>query len=133
LGIFLHLGQGEESSGGRIRPSNLARVLEAIIGAIFLDQGLDRARVFIRHALKNAMIPVITIIGMSVTLLVGGTVIMESIFSIPGMGRYLVAAISFRDYPVIQGVNLVICSTIIVLNLLVDLTYGYLDPRIRYQ
>ncbi len=96
-------------------------------------KGLTYWTVVIRHALKNAMIPVITIIGMSVTLLVGGTVIMESIFSIPGMGRYLVAAISFRDYPVIQGVNLVICSTIIILNLLVDLTYGYLDPRIRYQ
>lgn len=96
-------------------------------------KGLGYWTVVIRHALKNAMIPVITIIGMSVTLLVGGTVIMESIFSIPGMGRYLVAAISFRDYPVIQGVNLVICTTIIILNLLVDLTYGYLDPRIRYQ
>ncbi len=96
-------------------------------------KGLGYWTVVIRHALKNAMIPVVTIIGMSVTLLVGGTVIMESIFSIPGMGRYLVAAISFRDYPVIQGVNLVICTTIIILNLLVDLTYGYLDPRIRYQ
>lgn len=96
-------------------------------------KGLTYWTVVIRHALKNAMIPVITIIGMNVTLLVGGTVIMESIFSIPGMGRYLVAAISFRDYPVIQGVNLVICTTIIILNLLVDLTYGYLDPRIRYQ
>jgi len=96
-------------------------------------KGLTYWTVVIRHALKNAMIPVITIIGMSVTLLVGGTVIMESIFSLPGMGRYLIAAISFRDYPVIQGVNLVICSTVIVLNLLVDLTYGYLDPRIRYQ
>jgi peptide/nickel transport system permease protein len=96
-------------------------------------KGLTYWTVVIRHALKNAMIPVITIIGMSVTLLVGGTVVMESIFSIPGMGRYLIAAISFRDYPVIQGVNLVICSTVIVLNLLVDLTYGYLDPRIRYQ
>ena len=96
-------------------------------------KGLTYWTVVIRHALKNAMIPVVTIIGMNVTLLVGGTVIMESIFSIPGMGRYLVAAISFRDYPVIQGVNLVICTTIIILNLLVDLTYGYLDPRIRYQ
>jgi peptide/nickel transport system permease protein len=96
-------------------------------------KGLGYWTVVIRHALKNAMIPVITIIGMQMTLLVGGTVIMESIFSIPGMGRYLVAAISFRDYPVIQGVNLIICTTIIILNLLVDLTYGYLDPRIRYQ
>jgi len=96
-------------------------------------KGLDYWTVVIRHALKNAMIPVVTIIGMQVTLIVGGTVIMESIFSLPGMGRYLLGAIQQRDYPVIQGVNLLICSVIITMNLFVDLTYGYLDPRIRYQ
>ncbi|MBW2622504.1 MAG: ABC transporter permease [Deltaproteobacteria bacterium] len=96
-------------------------------------KGLNYWTVVFRHALKNAMIPVVTIIGMQVTLIVGGTVIMESIFSLPGMGRYLLGAIQQRDYPVIQGVNLIICSVIITMNLLVDLTYGYLDPRIRYQ
>ena len=96
-------------------------------------KGLSEIIVIIRHALKNALIPVVTIIGMQLTLLVAGTVIMESIFSLPGMGRYLLSAITQRDYPVIQGINLIICSVIITMNLVVDLTYGFLDPRIRYR
>ncbi|MBL7174520.1 MAG: ABC transporter permease [Desulfobacteraceae bacterium] len=97
------------------------------------SKGLSYWTVVIRHALKNALIPVVTIIGMMITLLVAGTVIIEQIFSLPGMGRYLLAAITQRDYPVIQGINLIICSVIITLNLVVDLTYGFLDPRIRYR
>jgi peptide/nickel transport system permease protein len=96
-------------------------------------KGLGYWTVVFRHALKNAMIPVVTIVGMQLTLLVAGTVIMESIFSLPGMGRYLLGAIQQRDYPVIQGINLAICSVIITMNLVVDLTYGFLDPRIRYR
>ena len=96
-------------------------------------KGLGYWTVVFRHALKNAMIPVVTIIGMQLTLLIAGTVIMESIFSLPGMGRYLLGAITQRDYPVIQGINLAICSVIITMNLIVDLTYGFLDPRIRYR
>ncbi len=97
------------------------------------SKGLSYWTVVVRHALKNALIPVVTIIGMMLTLLVAGTVIMESIFSLPGMGRYLLGAITQRDYPVIQGINLIICSVIITINLVVDLTYGFLDPRIRYR
>ncbi len=97
------------------------------------SKGLSYWTVVVRHALKNALIPVVTIIGMMLTLLVAGTVIMESIFSLPGMGRYLLGAITQRDYPVIQGINLIICSVIITINLIVDLTYGFLDPRIRYR
>jgi peptide/nickel transport system permease protein len=97
------------------------------------SKGLSYWTVVVRHALKNALIPVVTIIGMMLTLLVAGTVIMEYIFSLPGMGRYLLAAITQRDYPVIQGINLIICSVIITINLVVDLTYGFLDPRIRYR
>jgi peptide/nickel transport system permease protein len=97
------------------------------------SKGLSYWTVVVRHALKNALIPVVTIIGMQLTLLVAGTVVMESIFSLPGMGRYLLGAITQRDYPVIQGINLVICSVIITINLVVDLTYGFLDPRIRYR
>jgi len=96
-------------------------------------KGLTEWVVTVRHALKNAIIPVITIIGMQITLLVGGTVIMEQIFVLPGMGKYLLDAITWRDYPVIQGINLFICGTIITVNLIVDLLYGFLDPRIRYQ
>ncbi len=76
-------------------------------------KGLNYWTVVFRHALKNAMIPIVTIVGMQLTLLVAGTVIMENIFSLPGMGRYLLSAITQRDYPVIQGINLIICTVII--------------------
>ena len=95
-------------------------------------KGLSEFVVIVRHALKNALIPVLTIIGMQLTLLVGGTVIMEQIFVLPGMGKYMLDAITWRDYPVIQGINLLICLTIITLNLIVDVLYGVIDPRIRY-
>jgi peptide/nickel transport system permease protein len=97
------------------------------------SKGLGYWTVVFRHALKNALIPIVTIIGMQLTLLVAGTMIMESIFSLPGMGRYLFQAITQRDYPAIQGVTLVICTVIVTMNFLVDLTYGFLDPRIRYR
>jgi ABC-type dipeptide/oligopeptide/nickel transport system permease component len=89
--------------------------------------------VITRHALKNAMIPVLTIMGMQLAFLTGGTVIMENIFVLPGMGKYLLDAITWRDYPAIQGINLFICSLIITINLIVDLLYGFFDPRIRYR
>ena len=97
------------------------------------SKGLNEPRVVMKHALKNAMIPVITIVGIQVGQIAGGTVIMETIFGLPGMGRFLVDAIYQRDYPVVQGVNLLIASIIVGANLLVDVTYAYLDPRIRYQ
>jgi len=97
------------------------------------SKGLTQMVVIIRHALKNAMIPVMTIMGMQLAFLAGGTVIMESIFVLPGMGKYLLDAINWRDYPVIQGINLFICSMIITINLVVDLLYGLFDPRIRYR
>jgi peptide/nickel transport system permease protein len=96
-------------------------------------KGLTTVVVITRHALKNAMIPVLTIMGMQLAFLTGGTVIMENIFVLPGMGKYLLTAISWRDYPVIQGINLFICSLIITINLIVDLLYGFFDPRIRYR
>jgi peptide/nickel transport system permease protein len=97
------------------------------------SKGLHERRVVMRHAFKNAIIPVVTIVGIQVGQIASGTVIMETIFGLPGMGRFLVDAIYQRDYPVVQGVNLLIASIIVLVNLLVDLTYAYLDPRIRYQ
>ena len=97
------------------------------------SKGLGEPRVVLKHALKNAVIPVITIVGIQIGQIAGGTVIMETIFGLPGMGRFLVDAIYQRDYPVVQGVNLLIASIIVGANLLVDVTYAYLDPRIRYQ
>jgi peptide/nickel transport system permease protein len=97
------------------------------------SKGLNEGRVVLKHAFKNAIIPVITIVGIQVAQIASGTVIMETIFGLPGMGRFLVDAIYQRDYPVVQGVNLLIASIIVVINLLVDVTYAYLDPRIRYS
>jgi ABC-type dipeptide/oligopeptide/nickel transport system permease component len=88
--------------------------------------------VIVRHVLKNAMIPVVTITGLQLSTLIGGAVIMESIFVLPGMGRFLLDAITWRDYPVIQGINLFLATGVLGLNLLIDLIYGFLDPRIRY-
>ena len=75
----------------------------------------------------------LTLLGLQVSILVGGTVVLESVFVLPGMGRYLLEAVQYRDYPVIQGLNLLFATVIILANLLVDLLYGWLDPRVRYQ
>jgi len=95
-------------------------------------KGLRERVIVIKHSLRNAMIPVLTVLGIQVSTIVGGTVIIELIFGFPGMGRFLFEAILQRDYPVIQGVNLVIVSVIVMVNLTVDALYAVLDPRIRY-
>jgi peptide/nickel transport system permease protein len=96
-------------------------------------KGLRGRSVVIRHAMKNALIPVVTVIGLQIPILVGGSVVMETIFSIPGTGTYLIQAIQNRDYPVIQGVNLLVATVVIFSNLLVDMSYGFLDPRVKYR
>jgi len=96
-------------------------------------KGLSERTIIMRHALKNAMIPVITIIATRVPILIGGTVIIESIFALPGIGRLMIEALNKRDYPVISGINVLLGSFILMMNLLVDLTYGYLDPRVVFK
>jgi peptide/nickel transport system permease protein len=96
-------------------------------------KGLNERIIVIRHALKNALIPVITIIGMQLPVLVGGSVIIEQIFVLPGIGRMLLDALSNRDYPIVSGITLVLSSFVIIVNLAVDIAYGWLDPRIHYQ
>jgi peptide/nickel transport system permease protein len=95
-------------------------------------KGLSVRRVLIRHALKNAAVPIVTVIGISFALLISGVVVTETVFNIPGLGRLTVDAILRRDYPVIQGVILVFSATYVVVNLLVDLSYGLFDPRIKH-
>jgi peptide/nickel transport system permease protein len=95
-------------------------------------KGAKSSAVLIRHALKNAALPVVTIIGVGFALLIGGAVVTESVFAIPGLGRLTVDAILHRDYPVIQGIILVVSAAYVLINLLVDLSYVFLDPRIRY-
>src|SRR5262249_53687164 len=96
-------------------------------------KGLRERIVVVKHSLKNAVIPVLTVLGIQVTTILSGTVVIETIFGLPGVSRFLFDAINQRDYPVIQGVNLVVVSMIVLLNLAVDALYALLDPRIRYE
>ena len=96
-------------------------------------KGLRERVVIMRHAIKNALIPVVTLVGMQVPILVGGSVIMENIFNLPGLGRLLLLALNDRDYPVVSGVNLFFGTMVIGVNLMIDLIYPYLDPRVRYS
>jgi peptide/nickel transport system permease protein len=96
-------------------------------------KGLKERVVVLRHALKNALIPIITILGYQLPVLVGGAVIIENLFNLPGMGRLLVEATNDRDYTVVSAVMIIVSVAMVVINLLVDLTYGLFDPRIRYQ
>ena len=95
-------------------------------------KGLAEPRVLILHALKNASVPIVTTIGVGLALLIGGVVVTESVFAIPGIGRLTIEAVLQRDYPVIQGVILVVAGVYVLVNLLIDLSYCLLDPRIRY-
>jgi len=96
-------------------------------------KGLDERAVVFRHALRNAFIPVLTLLGLEVAIVVGGAVVVESVFALPGIGRYLLEGIQYRDYPVIQALNLIFATVIVLANLLVDLLYGWFDPRVRYS
>jgi peptide/nickel transport system permease protein len=95
-------------------------------------KGLSNERVLLRHALKNAAVPIATIIGIGIALLISGVVVTETVFAIPGLGRLTVDAILRRDYPIIQGIILIFSAAYVVVNLMVDLSYALLDPRIRY-
>ncbi len=96
-------------------------------------KGLKERIIVLRHALKNAFIPVITIIGLGIPVMVGGTVIIEQIFCLPGMGRLIIDATNGRDYPLMTGTFLVFAVAMVLINLVVDLTYAYLDPRVQYK
>ena len=95
-------------------------------------KGLSSRQVLVGHALKNAAVPIVTTIGIGVALLIGGVVVTETVFAIPGIGRLTVDAILRRDYPIIQGIILIFSGVYVLINLLVDLSYTFLDPRIRY-
>jgi peptide/nickel transport system permease protein len=117
----------------RMTRSTLLEVLREDYVRTAWAKGLDERLIIYKHALKNALIPVITIVGGQLGGLLAGTVIIETIFALPGIGRLTVEAIMFRDYPVVQT-NVMLAATVLVtINLLVDLTYAWLDPRIRYQ
>ncbi|MCI6602996.1 MAG: ABC transporter permease [Clostridiales bacterium] len=96
-------------------------------------KGLNKAQVYRRHALKNSLIPIITVVGMSIPSLVGGAVITEQVFSWPGIGSLMVSSIQAKDYPVIMGITVMIAVAVLLSNLLTDLAYGLIDPRISYD
>ena len=97
------------------------------------SKGLKERVVVVRHAIKNALIPVVTLIGLQLPILIGGSVIMENIFNLPGLGRLMVNALEERDYPMVSGVNLIFATAVVGVNLFIDLIYPYLDPRVRYE
>jgi peptide/nickel transport system permease protein len=96
------------------------------------SKGLPERAIVLRHALKNAMIPVVTLVGLQTPLYIGGSVIIEAIFRLPGVGLFFFEALTRLDYPVVQSVNLIVAAMVVGLNLAIDLTYALLDPRIRY-
>ena len=97
------------------------------------SKGLKERVVIMRHAIKNALMPIVTLIGMSLPILVGGSVIMENIFNLPGLGRLMLTALTDRDYPVVSGVNLFFGALVLANNLFIDMIYPYIDPRVRYR
>jgi peptide/nickel transport system permease protein len=116
----------------RITRATMIEVLSEDFIRTARAKGLPMARILLRHALRNAGVPIVTVIGIGIALLIGGVVVTETVFNIPGIGRLVVDAIARRDYPIIQGVILVCSAIYVLLNLLTDLSYTLIDPRIRY-
>ena len=96
-------------------------------------KGLRERVIILRHVIKNALIPVVTLIGLQLPILIGGSVIMENMFAMPGLGRLMLEALKVRDYPVVSGINLFFATAVMSINLLIDILYGYLDPRVKYR
>jgi peptide/nickel transport system permease protein len=116
----------------RITRSALLEVMRQDYIRTAWSKGLPERAIVVRHALKNALIPVVTLVGLQMPLYIGGSVIIEAIFRLPGVGLFFFEALSRLDYPVVQSVNLIVATLVVGLNLAIDLTYAFLDPRIRY-
>ena len=127
------LGMGMAGGTMRIARTMMLEVLRQDYVRTSWAKGLKERIIVVRHALKNALIPVVTSIGPQLLIMVGGSVIVEQIFNLPGMGRLTLQAIETRDYTVVSGVLLIFAAAIVLVNLLIDLSYGYLDPRIRRE
>ena len=127
------LGTGRAALTTRLMRSSLLEVIAEDYIRTARAKGLHERVVLLRHALRNALIPVITVLGLQLGFLFAGAVLTETIFAWPGIGRAMVSAVFQRDYPVVQGITLLISTCVILANLLVDVCYGFLDPRIRYE
>ena len=133
--LFPSLVLGMSLAGGTMRLTRtmMLEVLKQDYVRTAFSKGLKEKIVIMRHAFRNSLIPVVTSIGPELFLMIGGSVIIEQIFSLPGIGRLTLQAIQTRDYPVISGVLLIFSVALIFINLMIDLSYAYLDPRIRYK
>ena len=116
----------------RLTRSSLVEVLVEDYIRTARSKGLPKRLVYLRHALRNALLPVLTIVGLQFGAMLSGTVVTETVFSRPGLGRLVVSAILWQDYPLVQGIVLFMATIYVVVNLLVDISYAWLDPRIRY-
>ena len=137
LGMFLIpsliLGTASAAATMRMTRTMMLEVLRQDYIRTAWSKGLKERVVVVRHAVKNVLIPVVTLIGLQLPILVGGAVIIENIFNLPGLGRLMLGALNDRDYPVVAGINLVFAIAVMGINLMIDLIYAFLDPRVRYQ
>ena len=137
LGMFLIpgviLGTAMAAATMRMTRTMMLEVLRQDYVRTAWSKGLKEKAVVLRHSVKNAIIPVVTLVGLQLPILVGGSVIMENIFALPGLGRLMLNALENRDYPVVSGINLLFGTAVVVGNMLIDLAYAFLDPRIRYE
>lgn len=127
------LAVGQSALIARLTRTNMVETLGAAFIQTARSKGLSERNVVFRHALKNTLIPIVTIVGLSIGGLLGGAVITENIFGLPGVGRVAIDAIAARDYPMIQGTVLLVAVTFVFVNLITDIIYVYVDPRIRYD
>ena len=129
----LILGTASSAATMRMMRTMMLEVLRQDYIRTAWSKGLKERVVIVRHAIKNALIPVLTLVGLQMPILVGGSVIMENIFNLPGLGRLMVAALGERDYTMISGINLFFGTAVVAINLMIDLLYAFLDPRVRYE
>ena len=129
----LILGTASAAATMRMTRTMMLEVLRQDYVRTAWSKGMGERAVVLRHALKNALIPVVSLIGLQLPILVGGAVIMENIFNLPGLGRLMLLALNERDYPMVSGINLFFATAVVAFNLITDLTYAFLDPRVRYE
>jgi peptide/nickel transport system permease protein len=122
---------GLAANARQMRSSMLETIRQDYIRTAW-SKGLSERTIIARHAMKNSLIPVITLMGIGVSIIFGGSVLVETVFAIPGVGRLLVSSILGQDYVVVQAITLVIAVIVLLVNLIVDISYGWFDPRIRY-
>jgi peptide/nickel transport system permease protein len=129
----LSLSLALAGSLARITRSTMLEIMRQDYVRTARAKGLSERLVLSRHALKNAMLPVITLLGLQLGTLLGGTVVLESIYALPGLGTLLLSSVTLKDFPQVQGIVLFFAIVVVALNLIVDLSYGWFDPRVRYS